>query len=114
MTRTTTVTGGRWHRSERNDVLFDGEPTRAWYRVVVGGYLHAYVAHMPTGWHVSVSYVDDESSTPTRLPTWAELFHAREVLVPAGVTMAVVLHAEVSAPTMLHLHEIPWPPEAKS
>jgi hypothetical protein len=107
----------RWYRSARNDMVFEGTPTRAWYRAVDDGHLRAYVADDPSGWHVSISFVD-ETDRPTRLPDWDELWHARHALVPDNVTMAIVMPrlvegGELGPPTLLHLHEIPWPPAVR-
>lgn len=108
----------RWYRSERNDMVFEGTPTKAWYRAVGGGHLRAYVANDPSGWHISISFVDAEDDRPTRLPAWDELWHAGHALVPDNVTMAVVMPrlvegGDLAPPTLLHLHEIPWPLKAK-
>ncbi len=105
----------RWHRSERNDMMFEGVPTQAWYRPTSDGHLRAYVAEDPSGWHVSLSYVDGDEKA-TRLPAIDELFHARRHLVPDDVTMAMIMprSLEGSVPPMLHLHEITWPPKARA
>lgn len=86
-----------------------GVPTATWIRNVHDGYLRAFVAEEPLGWHLSISFVDKRQE-PTRYPTWDEIAHARELLLPSNIDF--VLHLPSTNyvavhKTTFHLHEHP-------
>jgi hypothetical protein len=89
---------------------FDGIDAKVYARHVHDGSLRAFVADEPAGWHLSISFVNHKGD-PTRYPTWDEITHAREQLLPANV--AFVMHLPVADeyvaihPTTFHLHEHP-------
>lgn len=81
-----------------------------WVRPVGDGTLRALVAEEPAGWHMSISFVDRKDQ-PTRYPTWDEIAHARDELLPDDIDFVmwlpktgdyVALHD-----TTFHLHEHP-------
>lgn len=79
-------------------------------RRVADGELRAMVAEEPTGWHLSISFVDHRGR-PSRYPRWDEITHARGQLLPDDV--AFVMHLPVADEyvavhdTTFHLHEHP-------
>lgn len=82
-----------------------------WFiRAVHDGTLRACVAEEATGWHLSVSFVNHRG-VPSRYPTWDELAHARDELLPADVGFVMHLPRAVEYvavhPTTFHLHEHP-------
>ncbi|HEX5015982.1 MAG TPA: hypothetical protein VFX15_00175 [Actinomycetes bacterium] len=91
-------------------------PMRFFLRRTGDGSLWAIVAIEPEiGWHLSISFRDAKNRL-SRYPTWDEIAHAREVLLPPelGFVMHlpplttdeyVALHL-----TTMHLHQNP-PPE---
>lgn len=80
------------------------------HRHVNDGTLRAIVGNEPAGWHMSISHVDHRGR-PRRYPTWDEIAHARDALLPADV--GFVMHLPVADeyvaihPTTFHLHEHP-------
>lgn len=97
-----------WELFDRGEILgYSNE----WHRRRVGdGELVACVAEEPTGWHLSISHRDHRGEL-SRYPTWDEIAHARDELLPADVDFVmflpkagdyVALHA-----TTFHLHEHP-------
>lgn len=83
----------------------------AWFtRRVHDGTLRACVAEEPTGWHLSVSFVNHRR-VASRYPSWDELADARDQLLPAdvGFVMHLPRTSEYVAvhPTTFHLHEHP-------
>lgn len=90
---------------------FVGVPGGEWHaRRVHDGELRACVVEEPAGWHMSISFVDHRNR-PTLDPTWDEIAHARDELLPADV--AFVMHLPAAGeyvavhPTCFHLHEHP-------
>lgn len=87
-----------------------GLAVAAYRRRVADGELRAAVDESPLGWHLSISFVDHKDR-PTRYPTWDEITHARDQLLPGDV--AFVMHLPIDSeyvavhPTMFHLHEHP-------
>lgn len=79
-------------------------------RSVHDGRLVAYVAEEPAGLHLSISHRRPDGSL-SRYPTWDEIAHARDELLPSNV--AFVMHLPVAAEyvalhdTTFHLHEHP-------
>lgn len=84
--------------------------TRAYERKVSDGKLMAIVGEEPLGWHLSISFRNHKGD-PTRYPTWDEIAHARDELLPADV--AFVMHLPLADEyvalhdTTFHLHEHP-------
>jgi hypothetical protein len=66
----------------RASKVFDlaGAPSRA----VVFGDCMVIVSCEPSGWHLSISH-------PSRNPTWEEIRDARFQLLPANLTMAMLI-----------------------
>ncbi len=87
-----------------------GVSATAAQRNVGDGVLRALVAEEPTGWHLSISFVDHKGK-PSRYPRWDEIVDARDQLLPADV--AFVMHLPVADQyvavhdTTFHLHEHP-------
>lgn len=83
-----------------------------WYRRDVrDGTLYACVAEEPViGWHMSISFRDRRGEY-TRYPSWDEIAHARDELLPADV--GFVMHLPPAGEyvalhdTTFHLHEHP-------
>jgi hypothetical protein len=72
--------------------------------VFTWGYVRVLREHHPTGWHLSISCVH-------RYPTWDEIKAARYDLLPADVTMALLLpppedYVDIHK-NCFHLHQIP-------
>lgn len=86
-----------------------GVKTDAFVRNVHDGRLRALVSHEPQGWHLSISHVKPNGE-PGRYPTWDEIAHADEELLPSEVTMAMILPPAdeyvAHHPTTFHLNEI--------
>lgn len=89
---------------------FMGIPNVALERRVHDGRLLAIIDELPTGWHMSISHRDNRGQL-TRYPSWDEIAHARDQLLPPKVGFVmhlptaddyVALHA-----TTFHLHEYP-------
>lgn len=92
-----------------------GYPSAWFRRNVQQGVLWACVADEPViGWHMSISYRNYKGQ-PTRYPTWDEITHARDALLPDDV--AFVMHLPVADEyvavhkTTFHLHQHPQPNE---
>lgn len=82
----------------------------SWHRRrVTDGVLLACVADEPAGWHLSISFRDHRGRT-NRYPTWDEIAHARDELLPADRAFVMFLPAagEYVAvhDTTFHLHEV--------
>jgi hypothetical protein len=79
-------------------------------REVGDGMLRALVAEEPTGWHLSISFVDRKGRA-SRYPRWDEITHARAELLPGdvGFVMHLPPDGEYVAvhDTTFHLHEHP-------
>ena len=64
---------------------------------------HIIIAKEAGRWHLSISH-------PRRLPTWNEVRDARYLLLPADITMAMILPPPTQYvnvhPYCFHLHEI--------
>lgn len=82
-----------------------------WFaRRVHDGELRACVADEDLGWHLSISF-QDHRGRPSRYPTWDEIAHARDELLPLDI--AFVMHLPVVDeyvavhPTCFHIHEHP-------
>lgn len=101
-----------WILDETDRPSPTGYPTAYYWRKVNSGTLWAIVADEPSagGWHLSISFRDHRGE-PTRYPTWDEIAHARDALLPDDVGFVmhlpaageyVALHA-----TTFHLHEYP-------
>jgi hypothetical protein len=105
-----------WEKDPAGDVNIMGTLAYCYRRRVGDGTLVALVALEPPGWHLSVSFRSHRGEL-TRYPSWDELAHARYVLLPADVTVGMILPPvdEYVAlhDTTFHLHEIrgesPWP-----
>jgi len=95
---------------EREHAEFDGVYTETYSRNVSDGTLWAFVAEEPQGWHLSISFRDQRGRL-TRYPTWDEIAHARDALLPADVefVMSLPKSGEYVAlhDTTFHLHEHP-------
>lgn len=85
--------------------------TTVWRRIVWDGLLTAFVAEEPMGWHLSISHVKKGGANRQRYPSWDEIAHARDQLLPADIDFVmwlpkageyVSLHM-----TTFHLHEHP-------
>jgi hypothetical protein len=86
-----------------------GYPAKWFYRRVGTGTLWACVADEPViGWHLSISFRDHRGEL-SRYPTWDEILHARDELLPADVEF--VMHLPVASEyvavhrTTFHLHQ---------
>lgn len=82
-----------------------------WHRRRVSdGTLRAAVAEEPHGWHMSISFVDGRDR-PSRYPSWDEIAHARDALLPDDVDFVMWLprNGEYVAlhDSTFHLHEHP-------
>ena len=79
-------------------------------RRVSDGDLRALLALEPGGWHLSVSFANHKGE-PSRYPTWDELAHARQELLPPNVGFVMHLPPDgeyVSLhDTTFHLHQHP-------
>ena len=97
-----------WQPTERMTIA--DVDVAAFRRAVSDGTLRALLAEEPLGWHLSVSFVNHRGM-PTRYPTWDELAHARDALLPADI--GFVMHLPRADqyvavhPTTFHLHEHP-------
>ncbi len=103
----TTRPRSEWLRMEGPTI--DGRVADHYQRKVHDGLLVALVTHEPKGWHLSISHRDHRGQY-TRYPTWDEIAHADEVLLPPEATMAMILppadeYVALHA-TTFHLHEI--------
>lgn len=84
-----------------------------WRRRANDGTLWAMVNELPIGWHMSISF-RDAKQRPSRYPTWDEIMHARDELLPEHV--AFVLHLPLPEEyvavhdSTFHLHEHPERP----
>lgn len=100
---------------ERHDVAspIPGVEVRWFYRRVNDGTLWSCVGDEPEiGWHMSISY-RNHNNNPTRYPTWDEIAHARDVLLPVDVGFVMHLPPDgqyvAVHPTTFHLHQHPTP-----
>lgn len=78
-------------------------------REVADGSLHAIVADEPgIGWHLSISFRDKRGEL-TRYPSWDEIAHARDELLPAELTFVMFLPPSneyvALHDTTFHLHQ---------
>lgn len=98
-----------WERDQEHDLVFAGIHTASWERQVHDGTLAAFVAREPQGWHLSISHRSNKKGRPGRYPTWDEIANARYELLPAEITVALLLPpvGEYVAvhPTTFHLHQ---------
>lgn len=98
----------RWELFDRGDIM--GYPNEWHRRQVHDGTLVACVGEEPTGWHLSISHRDHKDQ-PRRYPTWDEIAHARDELLPADVNF--VMHLPTADQyvalhdTCFHIHEHP-------
>jgi hypothetical protein len=80
-----------------------------WVRRVGDGTLRAITALEPAGYHLSISFADHRGR-PVRYPRWDEIAEARYSLLPADITLAMILpplEEYVSLhDTTFHLHQI--------
>jgi len=79
-------------------------------RNVSDGQLRAIVAEEPMGWHLSISFINQKGE-PSRYPTWDEIAHARDEMLPADIEFVMFLpkageYVAVHDSTF-HLHEHP-------
>lgn len=99
-----------WEQIREADTTMSDIPTDWFTRRVHDGQLLAAVAEEPLGWHVSISFRNHKGEY-TRYPSWDELVHAREHLLPAE--FGYVMHLPVMEEyvnvhqTTFHLHEFP-------
>ena len=100
-------------RKQRSEWREIGPNNPAHVRNVHDGRLVAFVAHEGGHWHLSISHRNPAGEL-TRYPTWDEIAHARENLLPPDAWFAMYLPPDgeyVSAHlTTFHLWECP-PPE---
>lgn len=105
-----------FRRRAKADQIHNGTLVRAWRRLVADGRLNALVSDEPLGWHLSIAHVLD-SGRPGRYPTWDEIVHARQQLLPDEAFFAMVLPPAADYinlhPTTFHLHQIAWPPKER-
>ena len=85
------------------------EGYRSLHRSVGDGHLFALVAQEPeVGWHLSVSFRNHKGEH-SRYPTWDELAHAREQLLPSNLAFAMHFPVEdeyvAVHPTTFHLYQ---------
>ena len=96
-----------WTLSQRGEIL--GYPNEWYIRNVSDGRLTACLAEEPTGWHLSISHLSHGNRK--RYPTWDEIAHARDELLPADMDFVMFLPKAgdyVSLhETTFHLHEYP-------
>ena len=99
-----------WRQVEHIVTFLEGIEATWWKRKVNGGVLMACVAEEPLGWHLSISFRDGRGEL-SRYPSWDEIAHARDELLPRDVDFVmwlpkseeyVALHD-----TTFHLHEHP-------
>jgi hypothetical protein len=85
-------------------------PVRWLRRNVRDGKLLCCVAEEPPGWHLSISFRDHKGKL-SRYPSWDEIMHARDQLLPADVEFVMWLPKEgeyvAMHDTTFHLHEHP-------
>lgn len=101
-----------WIEDNRLAAPIPGVPARAFRRRTHDGTLWAIVNELPeSGWHMSISFRNVKNE-PSRYPTWDEIAHGRDELLPAEVHF--VMHLPSSSevyvahhPTTFHLHEYP-------
>lgn len=106
------VTEERWEEYDAGINMPFSFPMK-WYRRSTDGsdgVLFACVALEPQGWHMSISYRDltDELS---RYPSWDEISHARDCLLPDDSEFVMFLPTRENYvslhKTTFHLHEYP-------
>lgn len=92
------------------ELQIDGIDEATYERRVHDGTLFAIVGEEPQGWHLSISFRDQRGRL-SRYPTWDEIVHARDALLPADVEFAMFLPAAgdyvALHDTTFHLHEYP-------
>lgn len=104
-----------WIAVDGDDSLDALNPDAVWYRRNVrDGTLWTLVAREPViGWHLSISFRDQRGEL-SRYPSWDEIIHARDELLPGDV--GFVMHFPVADEyvalhrTTFHLHQHPEPP----
>lgn len=97
-----------WQHQDTTSI--QGIPATVHRRNVHDGQLRAFVAQEPTGWHLSISFVDHRGAW-SRYPTWDEITHARSELLPADVGFVMHLPPDgqyvAVHDTTFHLYEHP-------
>lgn len=100
-----------WVRVSTGDMV-PGVPMTVWQRNVHDGHLTVIVvpAEPGVGWHLSISHrTNTNPPRPGRYPTWDEIVHARDRMLPADLDFVMYLPAAgdfVSLhDTTFHLHE---------
>lgn len=97
-----------WVERDGMDIL--GVPQRFFTRNVSDGQLRALVGDEPTGWHMSISFINWKGE-PSRYPRWDEIADARDALLPIDIGFVMHLPAvgEYVAlhDSTFHLHEHP-------
>ena len=97
-----------WEPDRDLEIL--GVVEAVWRRKVGDGTLTAVIGHEPAGWHLSISFADHRGRY-ARYPRWDEIADARYSLMPADLTMALILPPPgdyvALHDTTFHLHEIP-------
>lgn len=87
-----------------------GGSAQPWQRNVGDGWLLAFVAEEPAGWHLSISFTDRRGKR-SRYPTWDEITHARAELLPGDVAFVMHLPPEdqyvAVHDSTFHLYEHP-------
>jgi hypothetical protein len=100
------------HHEDMPDPMGGIVPIRAWFhrRRVNDGTLWAIVNELPIGWHMSISFRDKRNKL-TRYPTWDEIMHARDALLPEEIAfvmhMPLVEEYVAAHDTTFHIHEFP-------
>jgi hypothetical protein len=104
------ITRQRSPWEEQGTNFIEGIGTTWYLRLVNDGALWAAVAEEPHGWHMSISFRDKRDQL-TRYPTWDEIAHTRDALLPADI--GFVMHLPKTGEyialhmTTFHLHEHP-------
>jgi hypothetical protein len=96
-----------WVRHE--PMRIDDEMVAVFRRRVHDGMLNALVSEEPKGWHLSVSH-SLPNGDPGRYPSWDELAHARDELLPPDLNFAMMFPPKewyvALHPTTFHLFSI--------
>lgn len=99
----------RWERFDGMGAVPGAKSSQWWQRNVADGRLVACVADEPLGWHLSISF-RDHRNRQARYPSWDEIAHARDELLPADVGFVMHLPAAgnyLAWNETFHLHEHP-------
>jgi hypothetical protein len=98
-----------WLRDPGSDLEILGVEALCFRRNVSDGRLTALVALEPHGWHLSISFASHRGAH-TRYPSFDEIADARYQLLPAEITVAMILPPPEEYValhmTTFHLHEI--------